>query len=92
LAVTRDGKFFAYGRGDGVVVFAHVPLWVDSITQSNGKVVLNWQGGSGLYQVQARREMDKGDWHNLGAPTRRTTFTHALSSQFFYRVISIPAK
>ena len=90
LAVTRDGKYFAYGRGDGVVVFAHVPLWVDSITQANGKAVLNWQGGSGLYQVQARREMDKRDWHNLGAPTRRTTFTHALSSQFFYRVISIP--
>src|SRR6185295_11676140 len=29
LAISTDGKHFAYGRGDGALVLAHLPLWVD---------------------------------------------------------------
>jgi len=47
--VASNGKYFAYGRGDGAVLLARVPLWIESITQAGGKITLRWQGGSGLY-------------------------------------------
>ena len=91
LAVAPSGKYFAYGRGDGAVVLARVPLWIESITQAQGRVALSWHGGSGRYQVQARRHSDKGHWHNLGVPTTKTTLTRSCSSrQLFYRVLSLP--
>ena len=90
LAVSPTKTFFAYGRGDGALFLARFPLWIDSITQDSGRVVLHWQGGSGRYQVQARRHMNQGRWHNLGASTRKTTFSHPAASHFFYRVLSLP--
>lgn len=90
LATSQDGRFFAYSRGDGAVVLARVPLWIESITQADGKTTLRWQGGSGVYRVQARPHLDKGDWHSLGSPTTNTTFTHSSHSGLFYRVQSLP--
>lgn len=90
LAVSPDGKYFAYGRGDGTVVLARVPVWIESITEEDGKITLHWRGGSGLYRVQARSHLDKGDWHYLGPVTTNTTFTYSAHSHLFYRVISLP--
>ena len=90
LAVASNGKYFAYGRGDGGVVLARSPVWMESITEAQGKVTLRWQGGSGLYQVQARPHLEKGDWHKLGPATTNTTFTHSAKSHLFYRVQGLP--
>lgn len=90
IAVNPAGKYFAYGKGDGSLVVAYIPLWIESITQSGGKITLHWQGGSGRYQVQARPHVDKGDWHNHGPVTTNTTFTHSAHSPLFYRVQSLP--
>ena len=90
LVVASNGKYFAYGRRDGAVVLARLPLWIESVTQADGKVTLRWQGGSGLYRVQARRHLEKGKWHNLGPVTTNTTFTHSSRSRLFYRVQSLP--
>jgi WD40 repeat protein len=89
LAVAPNGKYFAYGRFDGSVVLAWLPLWIESITQADGKCTLRWQGGSGLYRVQARSHLNKGDWHYLGPPTTNTTFTHSAQSHLYYRVVSL---
>ena len=90
LAVAPNGRYFAYGRFDGSVVLALMPLWSESITHTNDEVTLRWQGGSGRYQVQARSELGGSSWKNLGAPTTNTVFTHTCLSPIFYRVVSLP--
>jgi len=90
LAVAPNGRYFAYGTFDGSVVLAYMPLWIESIAFNNGEVTLNWQGGSGRYQVQARNELNNGSWQNLGPVTTNTVFTHVCLSPMFYRVESLP--
>ena len=51
VAISKDGKYFAFGRADGVLVLARMPLWIDSVSQSAGEITFHWQGGSGLYQM-----------------------------------------
>ena len=89
IAVSPAGKYFAYGTG-GALVVAYIPLWIETITRTNNEITLRWQGGSGLYQVQARPHLDKGAWHSHGPPTTNTTFTHTTRSHLFYRVQSLP--
>ena len=90
LAVAPNGRYFAYGQFDGSVVLARMPVWIEDITHRNGEVTLRWQGGSGLYQVQARTILCTGAWQNLGAPTTNTVFPHTCLSPMFYRVLSLP--
>ncbi len=90
LAATKDGKYFAYSRRDGTILLAYMPLWITDASLNGKKITLRWQGGSGLYRVQARPRLDKGRWHYLGSPTTNTTFTHSARSRLFYRVVSLP--
>ena len=89
--ISPDGKLFAYGRGDGTLVLARMPLWVESIARANSAITLNWQGGSGLYQLQQRTNLTQGTWQNVGSPTTATAATNGIgSSAIFYRVQSLP--
>ena len=90
LAIAANGKYFAYGRGDGAVVIAYLPLILE-ITRDDQRIILRWSGGSGLYQVQRRNDPIKGKWHDVGHPTTAMSVTNKLNSQkVFYRVQSLP--
>ena len=89
LDVASDGKHFVYGRNDGAVVLARLPLWIIEATYQDYAVTLRWQGGSGRYQVQARMSFATGAWQNLGGPTTNTESTYACLSPMFYRVQSL---
>jgi WD40 repeat protein len=90
LAVASDGKYFAYGRADGAVVLARVPVVVDEVREGD-QTILRWTGGSGLYRIQRRNDPTRGVWHNFGPPTTATSFTNEITREpVFYHVISLP--
>ena len=89
LDVCSDHKHFAYGAG-GTVVLARVPLWMEKIEQTGNQLILGWQGGSGLYQLQSTTNVVSGPWENVGTPTAATATTHAVTGTIFYRVQSLP--
>jgi WD40 repeat protein len=90
LAIAPNGKWFAYGRGDGAVIVARMPLVILEFSQSNSQSVLGWQGGSGLYQLQSRTDLSAGTWQNVGSATASTSATNSISGTAFYRVQSLP--
>lgn len=90
LASTRDGRYFAYGRNDGLLVLAHWPLGIEEIVHTAGQVILRWSGGSGLYQLQSTGDLAGGVWQNVGFPTTATAATNAVTGTVFYRVQSLP--
>jgi WD40 repeat protein len=89
--ISPDGKLFAYGRGDGTVIVARMPLWIEQITRSGNEVTLRWQGGSGRYQLQACTNLNGDTWQNIGNPTTNTMATHSCVAPIFYRVQSLPS-
>jgi hypothetical protein len=89
LAVSPDGRHFAYGAG-GALVLARAPLWIEDIQHSGGQVVLRWAGGSGRYQLQCTANLATGSWADVGGPTTATAATNAVTGTTFYRVQSLP--
>jgi len=67
-----------------------MPLWIEEIAPNGSEVTLRWQGGSGLYQLQARSDLNNGAWQNIGNATTNTVVTHSCLSPIFYRVQSLP--
>ena len=90
FAVSPDGRYFALGGGDGSVTLAQMPLWISDITFANGQAVIRWYGGSGRYQVQTTSAVGSGIWTDVGGPTTNSISTNALSTQCFFRVVSLP--
>ena len=91
VAISADGRYFAYGRADGVVVLARMPLLINSVSQTPSQTILQWQGGSGLYQVQQRTNLTTSAWQNVGQPTTGTSATNSIQGgNIFYRVQSLP--
>ena len=64
------------------------PLVINSITASNGQIVLNWIGGRPNYQLQSTSSLsDK--WTNVGAPTSNTSAVVTMNGNpGFFRVVS----
>jgi WD40 repeat protein len=90
LALSPDGKWFAYGRADRTVVLARMPLWISEVTCTGNEVTLQWQGGTGRYQLQGRTNLMAGQWQDIGDPTTNRIATHRCLNQMFYRVQSLP--
>jgi len=91
ISISSDGKYFAYGRLDGTVVLARMPLVITAISRGSGQTVIQWQGGSGHYQLQQRTNLSSGAWQNVEGPTTSTRATNNLSNaNIFYRVQSLP--
>ena len=89
--VAKNGHYFAYGTISGTLVVARPPLVLDSITRAGNETVLQWQGGSGLYQLQSNTNLTTNGWQNLGAPTTNTVATNVSSASQFFRVQSLPS-
>lgn len=90
LALSPNGEWLAYGRGNGMLVLARMPLWISEASRIGNEVTLQWQGGSGRYQVQARTNLAVGQWENLGPATTNRIATVACSNLMFFRVQSLP--
>jgi WD40 repeat protein len=87
--VSPDGKYFAYDR-NGTLVVARIPLLITNATVRTRALNLEWQGGSGLYQLQQTTNLADGVWHSFGAPTRATSVTiETTNGAAFLRVQSL---
>lgn len=88
--ISPDARLFAYGTYDGTVVLARMPLVINEFTRSGNETVLNWQGGSGLYQLQSNPNFATNGWQNLGPATTNTCATNLSPATLFFRVQSLP--
>ncbi len=88
--IARTGRYFVYGTLNGVVTLAYMPLMLDTITRQGNETVLQWQGGSGLYQVQTNASFATNGWQNLGPATTNTIATNVSTATRFFRVQSLP--
>jgi dipeptidyl aminopeptidase/acylaminoacyl peptidase len=96
MAVSPDGKHFAYGTGsafttNGVVALARMPLLITDLARADGHLILGWSGGSGRYQLQRTTNLATGPWQNVGEPTTATAATNPVAGTLFYRVQNLPA-
>jgi WD40 repeat protein len=91
IAVSSDGKLFAYGRRDGTVVVARVPVHLTRVDRGGGQTLLEWEGGAGPYQIQQSTNVAGRVWENVGGLTTNTTaILSGTNTQIFYRVQSLP--
>jgi WD40 repeat protein len=88
--VAKNGKYFAYGRAEGAVVLARVPTVLTTAEQRANEFNFEWQGGSGLYQVQQTTSVTSAVWANLGPPSAATNLAVPMTnSTAFFRVQSL---
>jgi len=98
IAVSRDGKYFAFGTGttsgtNAAVVLARMPLLITNAAARTNAFNLEWQGGSGLYQVQQTTNLSNGVWEPVAGPTNATALNVGLTNRAgFFRVQSLPAE
>jgi len=95
MAVSPDGKHFAYGTGgayatNAAVVLARMPLLLTDVSLVGGQLILGWSGGSGRYQLQSTTNVASGPWQNVGEPTTATAATNPVANTIFYRVQNLP--
>ncbi len=90
FALSRDGRYFAYGNSSGTVTLAYAPLINEGFTRERRQSVLHWTGGSGYYQVQRRYRERGSHWRNFRKPTIATSARVTDRPHFAYRVISLP--
>jgi len=91
LAMSPKGDLFAFGRLDGKVIVARVPVFITEARLSASNFILQWSGGSGSYQLQQRADLTTSTWQDVGAPTTATGATNNVSGgSLFYRVQSLP--
>jgi WD40 repeat protein len=91
IAVSPDGKHFAYGTGVGAIgetntiYLARMPLFVTGASVQPNGFQLEWQGGTGLYQVEQRTNGLSGPWEAIGVPITNLNLTVPLTngSRFF---------
>ena len=91
LVVSPTGRSFGYARRDGTIAVAYLPVLITSITRNGTQSVVQWQGGSGLYQVQQCTNLTTGGWQNIGGSMSNNTATNEIcNGNIFYRVQSLP--
>jgi WD40 repeat protein len=90
VAFSPDGRHYAYVRANGMLVMANAPVWISDAARTNGNLRLNWQGGTGLYQVQQTSNVASPDWQNLGDATTNTSTNLPLpATTTFFRIQSL---
>src|SRR5439155_11995081 len=55
------------------------PIQID-VSKTSDAVILNWRGGSGIYQLEYRSDAGGGAWVPLGLATLRTSASISLSA------------
>ena len=63
---------------------------IGTITRSGHETIYQWQGGSGLHQLQSNTNLTTNGWQNVGTPTTNTVATNVSPSSLFFRVQSLP--
>ena len=83
---------YGFGRSEEIVgrAIAEAGLRADVLIAT--KAGLQWEGGSGYYQVQRRRIGSDGHWHKIGRPTAATAKCVVGRPIFDYRVVSLTPK
>jgi len=95
IAVSPDGKHFAYGTDsiygtNAAVVLARWPLLVTGAGVRTNAMHLDWQGGTGLYQIEQRTNLSSGAWEAIAGPITNTKLQVPLSnSASFFRIQSL---
>jgi hypothetical protein len=63
------------------------PLRIRSIVRNGGNATISWVGGKPPYQLQARSDLNSGDWSDVGAATSELSATVSITdSARFFRV------
>jgi hypothetical protein len=95
IAVSPDGKHFAYGTDsiygtNAAVVLARWPLLVTGAGVRTNAMHLDWQGGTGLYEVQQRTNLSIGNWEAIAGPLTNTKLeVPATNPATFFRIRSL---
>lgn len=95
FAVSPDGKHFAYGTGgpgdtNAAVVLARMPLLITNVEVRTNTLNLEWQGGTGLYQVQQNTNLTRNVWNPVTGPTIATRLTVERTNRAsYFRVQSL---
>jgi len=93
--ISPDGKLFAYGpygpyNNRGKLIVARMPLLITNAAVRTNAFNLEWQGGSGLYQVQQSTNLSDGVWEAVAGPTNATALNVGLTNRAgFFRVQSL---
>ena len=90
LAVAPNGQYFAYGTSSGAVVLARMPVVLNLPGRTNEQLRLEWQGGTGLYQLQQTSNVVSPVWENVGGiTTNLATNVPLTATNTFVRIQSL---
>jgi hypothetical protein len=83
VAMDRRLRTVVLGTHLGEVLLVELPVWIFGVQQSGAQISLQWQGGSGNYQVEQRTPADT--WKDVGSPVTDTAIaiTMDLPGAFF---------
>ena len=101
FAVSPDGKHFAYGTGCGpgcstpdtnhAVVLARMPLLITNADLRTNTFQMEWQGGTGVYNVAQRTNLSASEWETIAGPITNTNLSVPMTNKSsFFRVESLP--
>ena len=77
----------ALGTEAGEVVLAELPVWISNIQSSGTNMTIQWQGGTGPFQLQSIRDVTSSNWEDTGPPVTGSTVSVPIDvSATFYRV------
>jgi len=77
----------ALGTEAGEVILAELPLWISNSQRAGTDLTIQWQGGSGPFQLQSIPEVGSQTWEDIGPPVTGGTVSAPISaSSAFYRV------
>jgi len=90
IAVSPDGKYFAYGgwsNGMGTIFLARMPVFITDVGRTNQHLRLEWHGGSGIYQVQQTTTVTSGVWIDIGTATTGTSTNISINpTNTYFRI------
>jgi len=78
LAFDPRMRTLAAGTFTGEVLLFELPIWISGIQRNGDQVNLQWQGGSGHYQVQ--KLTASNTWQDLGTPVTGNAASVSIDS------------
>jgi hypothetical protein len=77
----------ALGTETGDVVLAELPIWISNIQRAGANLTIQWQGGSGPFQLQRTSAVGSQTWEDIGPPVTGSTVSTPISaSSAIYRI------
>jgi hypothetical protein len=78
VALDRRLRTVVVGTYLGEVLLLELPIWISGIQHDGTQVSLQWQGGSGNYQLQQRALADT--WKDIGSPVTDNAISVMMDS------------